>query len=99
MIKHIVLWKLAGSAEGADKAANAGKMKKMVDSLKEKIPEILSSEVGINCNERESYDVALYAEFRDLEALNRYQNHPAHKQVVEFIRKVRTDRAAMDYEI
>jgi len=28
--------------------------------------------------------------------LNRYQAHPAHQEVVEFVKKVRVDRAAVD---
>jgi hypothetical protein len=98
MIRHIVIWKLAESAEGAVKQENAQKMKVMLEGLKEKIPEILNIEVGINCNKNETYDVVLVSEFESLPDLMVYQNHPAHKTCVEFIRKVRIDRAAVDYE-
>jgi hypothetical protein len=38
MIRHIVLWKLAESAEGAVKQENAQKMKAMLDSRLFRIP-------------------------------------------------------------
>ncbi|MBN2037523.1 MAG: Dabb family protein [Chitinispirillaceae bacterium] len=98
MIKHIVMWKLAESAEGAVKQENAQKMKVMLEGLKEKINEIRRVEVGINCNANETWDVALLSEFDSLPDLLVYQNHPAHKACVEFVRKVRIDRAAVDYE-
>jgi hypothetical protein len=99
MIKHVVVWKLAESAEGADKATNALKMKRMLESLRNTIPEIQKIEVGLNCNSKEIYDVALYAEFKCMDDVHRYQEHPDHKACVEFIRKVRKDRVAIDYEI
>lgn len=98
MIRHIVLWKLAESAEGAVKQENAQKMKVMLESLGKKIPEVRTIEVGINCNRGETWDVALFAAFDSMAELMIYQNHPEHKSCVEFIRKVRIDRAAVDYE-
>lgn len=99
MIKHIVMWKLAETAESAHKATNARLMKKMLENLKLKIPEVVTLEVGINGNHDEMWDVVLTTEFRNMEDLNRYQAHPAHQEVVEFVKKVRTDRAAVDYEV
>ena len=98
MIKHIVMWKLAETAESAHKATNAKLMKKMLENLKLKIPEVVTVEVGINSNKGEMWDVVLTTEFKSMEDLNRYQAHPAHQEVVEFVKKVRTDRAAVDYE-
>ena len=99
MIRHIVLWKLAESAEGAVRQENAQKMKVMLEGLREKIPEIRTIEVGTNCNKSETWDVALLSEFDCLADLMVYQNHPAHKECVEFIRKVRIERSAVDYEV
>jgi len=99
MIKHIVMWKLAETAESAHKATNAKLMKKMLENLKLKIPEVVTVEVGINSNREESWDVVLTTEFKSMEDLNRYQAHPAHEEVVEFVKKVRVDRAAVDYEV
>jgi hypothetical protein len=99
MIKHIVMWKLAETAESAHKATNAKLMRKMLEELKFKIPEVVTLEVGINCNKSEMWDVVLTTEFKSMEDLNRYQAHQAHQEVVEFVKKVRVDRAAVDYEV
>ncbi|MBN1129973.1 MAG: Dabb family protein [Chitinispirillaceae bacterium] len=99
MVRHIVLWKLAESAEGAVKQENAQKMKVMLEGLRDKIPEIRMIEVGTNCNRNETWDVALFSEFDSLADLLTYQNNPEHRVCVEFIRKVRVERAAVDYDV
>jgi hypothetical protein len=99
MLKHIVMWKLKDSAEGASKNENALKMKRQLEGLKDSIKQIRSIEVGINTGDAAgSYDVVLYAEFDNLEDLKLYQNHPEHLKVGDFVGKVRLDRKAVDYE-
>ena len=98
MVKHIVMWKLKEFAEGADKKANAIKMKKMLEALRGVIPGAYKMEVGINYNPA-GYDVVLYSEFNDHDALEGYQIHPEHLRVKEFIHKVISDRAVADYMV
>lgn len=99
MIKHIVMWRLKESADNATKKENAERLKEKLESLKDKIDEIKKIEVGININPSESaFDVVLYSEFEDPEALNNYQNHPEHKKIVDFVSRIRTDRCVVDYE-
>jgi hypothetical protein len=100
MIKHIVMWKLCAFAEGADKAANAARMKEILDALPARIPEIGRLEVGIDVSGSESaYDIVLCAEFDSMIALDRYKEHDEHLKAGEFIQKVREHRAAVDYEV
>ncbi|OCL26642.1 stress responsive protein [Orenia metallireducens] len=100
MIKHIVMWKMREEAEGANKKANIEKMKSMLEALEDKIEEIQAFEVGVNYNDSEAaYDLLLYSEFEDKDALARYQVHPDHVKVAEFVRKVAKDRAVVDYEL
>ncbi len=100
MIKHIVMWRLKEQAEGATKEENAQKMKQMLEALKGMISEIVQIEVGINRLESPAaYDVVLYSEFANLEGLNAYQIHPEHEKCKEFIGKIVSDRAVVDYEI
>jgi hypothetical protein len=42
MLKHIVMWKLKETAEGAGKAVNAAKMKDMLDACSALVPGILN---------------------------------------------------------
>jgi hypothetical protein len=100
MIKHIVFFGLAENAEGKSKAENAKIIKYELENLTNFIPEIKKIEVGINTPNapKTNYDIALYSEFENLEALDIYQEHPEHKRVASYIGKVKTSRAAVDYE-
>jgi heme-degrading monooxygenase HmoA len=100
MIKHIVMWKLRDSAEGADRAANAAKMKEKLDACANIVPGIRKFEVALAQPGLEAtYDVVLYSEFDSKEALDAYASHPTHEAVKPFIGAVRSERQCMDYEI
>jgi len=101
MIKHIVFFSLADNAEGKSKAENALIIKKALENLVHLIPVIKKLEVGINYPDspKTNYDIALYSEFDNFEAIDIYQEHPEHKKVASYIGKVKTSRAAVDYEV
>lgn len=99
MIKHVVFWKLKDFAEGRSKEENIKTIKNGLLALKDKIPQILEIEAGKDLlGTEQSWDMALYSVFRDLSSLDIYRNHPDHQKMVEFIAKVITDRAIVDYE-
>jgi heme-degrading monooxygenase HmoA len=63
-----------------------------------KIPGLLKLEVGIDFSrENDSSDVVLYSEFDSNDALQAYQAHPAHAEVVPFVKSVRAERRVVDY--
>ena len=100
MIKHIVMWTLREYAEGKHKKENLYLMKTQLESLKDKIAGIQKLEVGINCNRSsDACDIVLYTEFKTIEDLDIYQDHPAHVNARDFIRKVRLERKVVDFEI
>ncbi len=100
MLKHIVLWKLKEYAEGADRAANAEKLKAEIEALPAAIPAIKRLEVGLNVIDGpQAFDVALYTEFEDRDGLQAYLDHPEHVRVAEFLGKIRSERAVVDYEV
>lgn len=100
MIKHIVMWKLKDHAEGADRAANAIKMKQLLDSCASLVPGTLTFEAVIAQPGLEAtYDVVLYSEFADRAALDGYLEHPTHVGIKPFIAAVRSERQCMDYEV
>lgn len=100
MVKHIVMWKLHPEADGRSLAENREEMKVRLESLKDRIPEILALEVGINYNPSvDAYDIVLYSEFKDKAAQDAYQVHPAHVEARDFIQKVRSEKRVVDYEI
>jgi hypothetical protein len=100
MLKHIVMWKLKEQAEGADRAANARRMKELLDACAGIVPGILKFEVALAQPGLEAtYDVVLYSEFAGRAALDAYQEHPQHVALKPFIGAVREARQCMDYEI
>ena len=100
MLKHIVAWKFKESAENADKYHNLQKAKALLESLKGKITEIRAFEIGIDVSRGDqSFDLVLYSEFVNREALASYQKHEDHVRVAEFLRKVQLSKGVIDYEV
>ena len=98
MVKHIVMWTLAEFAEGKQKEETIQEVKAQLEGLKDSIQEIQFLEVGINFNTTEgAYDIVLVTEFKNKEALTRYQDHPEHIRVRDFLRKVRVKHTVVDY--
>lgn len=94
------MWHLKEFAEGADKAANALKMKQLLDACADIVPGILKFETALAAPGLEAtYDVVLYSEFESKAALDAYQDHPRHVALKPFIGAVRQARQCMDYEI
>ena len=99
MLKHIVMWEIRDSHEGADKDEIMDRIKEELEGLKNFIPEIKTMEVGRNSNELPtSFDIVLYSEFESKEDLEIYREHPEHVRVAQFIRQVMTDAVVVDYE-
>ncbi|MPQ55902.1 Dabb family protein [Duganella sp. FT27W] len=100
MLKHIVMWKLKDHAEGADRAANAIKMKALLDGCATIVPGIVKFEAMLAQPGLEAtYDVVLYSEFTGKDALNAYLDHPEHVAIKPFIGAIRLERQCMDYEV
>jgi hypothetical protein len=98
MVRHIVMWRFKDSAEGRTKQENMQYIKERLYQLKDLIPEINSMEVGVNVNKSDAaYDMVLVSVFEDIEALERYEVHPEHRKVSEYVKKVRNERAVTDY--
>ena len=95
MVRHIVLWSLEGNLTKQEKKETAGKIKELLEPIKEKVPGAVKVEVIINELDSSNRDVALISEFTDTEALAAYQVHLAAK---EYIGSVAGNRACLDYE-
>ncbi len=99
MFKHIVCFKLKEFAEGASRADNARQIKAKLEALRQRVPGIRKLEVGINLAEDPAaYDIALCTEFDSRSEAERYQQHPEHVAVAQFIARVREQRVVVDYE-
>jgi hypothetical protein len=100
VIRHIVVWKLKESAQGAAREENARKLKEMLEGCRDIVPGILNLEVGLAAPGLEStYDIVLVSDFADKAALDAYQVHPKHEALKSFAGAVRELRECVDYEI
>lgn len=99
MIKHIVMWKVKAT-DGQSREENIRGIKAIIDGLKGRVPGLLHIEGGVDFSASEtSGDVVLYSEFESRAALDGYQTHPAHLEIVKFIGDRRTERRLVDYEV
>lgn len=94
MITHVVLFKLKDRSP-----ENIGKTRDILAGLKDKVQVLKHLEVGTDVVRGErSYDIALVARFDTLDDLEAYRVHPAHQEVVEYIKTVKESTVAVDYE-
>lgn len=100
MIRHIVLWKLKEQTEYGTRAENSAAIKAGLEALVGKIDGLLKAEVTISVAPGTGgYDLCLYSELRDKEALAFYREHPLHKAVQALVHRSMSERVAFDGEI
>ena len=94
MIVHIVMFDF----KEENKAANITKTKEMLNALVSKIEPLISMEVGLDFNGSErAMDLSLISMFETKEGLIEYATHPAHLDVVAFIKEVTLASKVVDY--
>ena len=95
MLYHLVLMKFKPEVERAD----IDELEKAFEKLPDVIVEIQSYEFGRDIVHSErSYDFGLVSLFANIEALNRYREHPEHQKVLARIKKMCADIVAVDFE-
>ncbi len=99
MIKHIVLFKLREDVEKSVKETRLPSIRDQFLALKGEIPTLRSIEIGLNCNPKEKFDLALEATFDDLEGLAAYATDPRHVAVAKQVGEMLDVRACTDYII
>jgi len=93
-LTHVVLMKFQEPA-----AETLTKASAMLRALQGKIPELRNIEVGLDVlHSGRSYDLALITRFDSLAAMQRYQEHPEHVAVLQYLRAVLSASVAVDYE-
>lgn len=96
-IRHIVMWSLAGDTPQA-RHANALKLKAGFESLRGRIPGLLTLEVGIDSSHVDyACHTVLVSEFESQAALDAYAVHPEHLRVKAELGNMRTARHQVDY--
>ena len=99
MVKHNVLFKLKDEVPETDKLVVMNKFKEAIEALPAKISVIRKIEVGLNMNPGESWHIALYSEFDNLDDVKFYATHPDHVAAGKIIAEAKESRSCVDYEI
>ncbi len=96
MLKHVVVWKLRDPSR---KAEHGAVVKDALESVRGRIPGLLAIEVGLDAGyDGGAVDVALYSEFADRAALDRYQQHPLHLVAKDVVAPLLAERRVVDWE-
>jgi len=94
MIVHIVMFDF----KDENKKEVIVKAKTMLEALVEKIEPLLSMEVGVDFNgSARAMDLSLISTFETKEGLSTYATHPAHLEVVAFIKENAILSKVVDY--
>ena len=95
MIKHVVCFKLKdNSTDVVEKATN------VLYGMVTKIPTIWGIEIGQDeLHSERSYDIILQVVVEDMKALEEYQNHPYHVNVVKkYMNEHAINSITVDYD-
>ena len=95
MVKHIVTFKLTGTAD--ERRQVAEQFKEALLKLPQTIDVLESIEVGINENPAESWDVVLTAIVPTMADVEVYAKHPAHVAAAGLLAGYKEMRACVDY--
>lgn len=99
MFRHIVFWRFAVEAEGCTKQQNMDIVKEGLLSLYGKVPTLRGAQVGQDIlHTPASSDMCLICDFDDLDGFTVYRDHPEHVKVLDYIKKVVTERKVIDFE-
>ncbi|GFZ71836.1 Stress responsive A/B Barrel Domain-containing protein [Pseudomonas amygdali pv. eriobotryae] len=99
MIKHIVMWNLAGETPQANRKACMF-LKACFEGLAGRIPGLIKIEVGVDISRIDyACDVVLYTEFESEQALANYAVHPEHLRLKQELGALRVARHQVDYVV
>ena len=94
MLTHVVLFKFKAEAT----AEQTSQLEAGLKGLPALIAEIREFRVGRDVIRSErSYDLGLVSAFDDLAAMQRYQVHPAHQEVVALVKSLCSGVVAVDF--
>jgi hypothetical protein len=100
MVKHIVFWRFKNSVPVDARPAALRDIKQKFEALNGAIPGLIRLEIGGDFGgSPDSSDFVLYSEFETREALDGYQAHPRHRELMPMIGEVRAERRVVDYDV
>ena len=100
MDRHVIVWKLKEEFSEEEKQRVKVEIKEGLESLKGKIPGLLSIRVYTQGLPSSTADLMLDSEFESVEALKGYSEHPEHVAVANGkVRPYVAVRSCLDFEV
>jgi len=97
VLRHVVLMKFVPEATAEQRRAVEDGLADLPAQIPELRSYVIGTDVGASAG---NFDFAVVADVDDVDAFRRYIDHPAHMAVVvERIRPIVADRAAVQYEV
>lgn len=98
MIRHIVMWRIRTDLNQSASSL-IQELKSRLEALPSTVSQIKFFEVGVNEKPAPAaYDITLNSSFDSWDDLARYQAHPDHVVVGEFLKGITKERAVVDFE-
>lgn len=100
MVRHIILWTLNPELSAGEKAEVKKGIKAGLESLKGKVPGLVSIKVNIDGRlDSSNCDIMLDCVLDSPESLKTYATHPAHVEVANTkVRPYTVQRVCLDFE-
>ncbi len=100
MIRHVVSLQLAAT-EPAERRERANELRDQLRGLRDVSPGLVTLDVYFDLGDAPAHwPVILVADFVDAAALNDYQSHPRHRDVVTWMNAgVVSDRVVVDFAL
>ena len=98
MLRHIVCWKLKGTAEEQERVVC--RFREMMDDLQKILPEILSCSIGVNLHEGEAVAAADDRDHPpgvDQPTLEYYLYYPDHVAIRDYMSASSYDKMVFDF--
>lgn len=96
MIRHVAVFRFAPEFTDDEREH----WMSLLRGLPDRIPEVRSMSVGVDVlGGPASHELAIVADFDDLDGLAAYTRHPAHAEILEISAPVKTSLATVDFEI
>jgi Stress responsive A/B Barrel Domain len=96
MIRHVAVFTFVPTFTGEQREH----WMSLLRALPAQIPELRSMSVGVDVlGGPSSHDLAIVADFDDLEGLQAYNRHPAHAEVLRISAPVKLSLATVDFEV